>query len=636
MPFMLNNIRGALKGVVAWMFAIVGIAAFSVVGVPELQSFTQKPAIKAGNIVIDQNEVLEAFNLAVRQQQAGANRAFTREEALSNGLPNQIVSGLRSSAALQLEAQKLNLAMPRSLIREILNRNPNFQNPTTGQFDQTVLDQLLRGLQLNPSQFEELMRRDNIQNNLVSALQGSSTPARALVDVHLARQKERRNISWFSVTEPIAGTAIEPTEQDLQKWYDDNPARYTTPELRKFTFVYVRNADFRDGITIPEEDLRASYDANKGRLYDNPEKRTLYQLTLPTRAEAQVALDRLRNGTPFETLVIENGTTLAAATLSQALKSDIVDEAVAGAAFADTAVAGAILDPIEGLFGTTIIQIVEIEPATSQSFEEVRDEIETAFLDQKNQRKVYDVLELVQQGLDDELPLAQAATNAGISSIEVGPVDRFSFGPGGEIIDDIPGVALSEGFSLEEGDDPEALELADNAGYVFILVNEIIEPALKPFEDVSQDVETAWRNNESRDRISKKADAIAEQVKAGASLTDIAAEFERAPITESIDLVNTNHDTISAPFHQELFSAEKGAVLVGGARGGNVKIVAIINDIDFIRGSINPVQFQNFGQFVSRQLDQELIEAYVATLQQDYKVEVNQPLIDRLFSIEEF
>ena len=86
MPFMLNNIRGALKGVVAWMFAIVGIAAFSVVGVPSLQNFGAQDPIKVGNVTVTQREVQNVFNREILNLQRQSGRAYTREEALTSGL----------------------------------------------------------------------------------------------------------------------------------------------------------------------------------------------------------------------------------------------------------------------------------------------------------------------------------------------------------------------------------------------------------------------------------------------------------------------------------------------------------------------------------------------------------------------
>lgn len=635
MPFVLNNIRGVLKGAMAWVFVIVGVAAFSVVGVPSLQNFSQKPAIKAGSVVIDQNEVLEAFNLAIRQEQSQLNRAYTREEALTSGLPQQIIGSLTSSAAIQYESQKMNLAMPRSLIREVLGQNPTFQNPTTGEFDQSIMERLLTNLNLSPSQFERMMRRDLLQSNLLSALQANTNAPRTYLDVVIARQTERRDISWLSITDDLAGEAVAPTPEDLQNWYNANTQTYTDPEYRTFSMVLLRNADFQKELTIPEDELRATYDANRERLYETPEKRTLYQLTFDEDSDAALAVERLRQGTPFETIAIERGTTLQAATLTEASKADIVDTSVSEAAFAPTAENGAILDPIKGLFGSTIVQIVDISPKEVRSFEDVREELETSFLSQKTDRLVYDALALVQEGLDDELPLSEAAKKAGLTVTQVGPVDNATLTPGGAILSDIPISAIQEGFILEEGDEPEPMELVQEDGYAFIIVDEIIDPALKPFEDVSSIVENAWKNDEISKRISKTADALAERVKAGESLESIAEGFERAAIKETIELAAPTHETISTELHTDIFNAEKDAILVGNALGGSVKVIAQIHDISFDRSAINQSQFQSFGQFLGRQIDQELVEAYVQTLQQEYKVEINQPLIDRLFSLDE-
>ncbi len=635
MPFVLNNIRGVLKGAMAWVFVIVGVAAFSVVGVPSLQNFSQKPAIKAGSVVIDQNEVLEAFNLAIRQEQSQLNRAYTREEALTSGLPQQIIGSLTSSAAIQYESQKMNLAMPRSLIREVLGQNPTFQNPTTGEFDQSIMERLLTNLNLSPSQFERMMRRDLLQSNLLSALQANTNAPRTYLDVVIARQTERRDISWLSITDDLAGEAVAPTPEDLQNWYNANTQTYTDPEYRTFSMVLLRNADFQKELTIPEDELRATYDANRERLYETPEKRTLYQLTFDENSDAALAVERLRQGTPFETIAIERGTTLQAATLTEASKADIVDTSVSEAAFAPTAENGAILDPIKGLFGSTIVQIVDISPKEVRSFEDVREELETSFLSQKTDRLVYDALALVQEGLDDELPLSEAAKKAGLTVTQVGPVDNATLTPGGAILSDIPISAIQEGFILEEGDEPEPMELVQEDGYAFIIVDEIIDPALKPFEDVSSIVENAWKNDEISKRISKTADALAERVKAGESLESIAEGFERAAIKETIELAAPTHETISTELHTDIFNAEKDAILVGNALGRSVKVIAQIHDISFDRSAINQSQFQSFGQFLGRQIDQELVEAYVQTLQQEYKVEINQPLIDRLFSLDE-
>ncbi|MEO0675208.1 MAG: SurA N-terminal domain-containing protein, partial [Pseudomonadota bacterium] len=101
---MLNSIRGAMKGVFAWLFAIVGIAAFSVVGVPELQNFQQKPPIKVGSEVVTQRDLTTAYNRALRQEQSQAGRRFTQDEATAERIKSRVVSDLTVQAVTRLEA----------------------------------------------------------------------------------------------------------------------------------------------------------------------------------------------------------------------------------------------------------------------------------------------------------------------------------------------------------------------------------------------------------------------------------------------------------------------------------------------------------------------------------------------------
>ncbi len=635
MPFLLNNIRGALKGVMAWMFAIVGIAAFSVIGVPQLSSFNQKPPIKVGNISIGQQELVDAFNQQIRIQQQQSGRAFSREEALSTGVPQRVIQSLTSRAVIEIEANKLNLAMPRSLVREILSRNELFQNKLTGKFDEQVLSNILQQAQMTPRQFDEQIREDLVQQTLIEAVSAGSDAPRALTDIHLARQTERRQVSWLSITEAMAGDAMEPTPEELQIWYAENPDHFTSDEFRTISIAFLRKTDFQEGLSIPEEELRETYDTNKERLYDSPEKRTLYQLTYETDTEATAAAAALREGKPFESLALERGLSIEAVTQTQALQSDIVDTAVAEAAFAEGLEAGAILDPVAGLFGSTIVQIVDVTQATSRSFEDVRSEIETALLARQTQKLVYEALEKIEEARDEGSSLAQAAENAGISLQTFGPVDRLSFTPGGAILDDIPGEALTEAFAIDEGSDgSEAIELADGKDYLILSVDEIIDPALKPFTDVAQEVETEWRNNERRDRIAATVDTIVERMAGGETLETIAEGFERAPIREALDLTNPGHDTISETLHEKIFKANKNDVVTGNSRSSSVQVVAEIRDINFVRGSINPLQLQNYRQFIGIQLNQELLNAYITTLQEDYDVEINQTLVDRIFSID--
>ncbi|MEL6112799.1 MAG: SurA N-terminal domain-containing protein [Pseudomonadota bacterium] len=632
---MLNSIRGAMKGVFAWLFAIVGIAAFSVVGVPELQNFQQKPPIKVGSEVVTQRDLTNAYNRALRQEQTQAGRRFTQDEATAERLKARVVSDLTIQAVTRLEADKLGMTMPRSTVTEILSRQELFQNKLSGKFDEQVLGDILRANEITPRQFDQLMREDLLRQTLLEATSAGADAPRALADMHLARQKDQRTVTWLSVTDTMTDGPVDPTPEDLERWYTENPAAYTTPEVRVFSVAFLRNEDFEAGLEVPEDELREVYETNRATRYEEPERRTLYQITYPSDGKAEAAVARLRNGEPFEILAIERGTTLAASTLTDTSRKEIVDQTVAEAAFAAPAQAGTILDPVKGLFGSTVVQIVDTKPGSVKSFESVRDEIRTAILSQQTERLVYEKLEAIEEQRDFGTSLREAAEQNETTLTQFGPVDRFSLTPGGAILDGIPAEALEAAFDLSEGEDSDAIEVGDGKGFLLLTVDEVQDPALKPFEDVEGEVEAAWRASEKENRVSALAEAIAERVRAGESLAAVGDSFERAPITETFAINAPSHNTFSPTARQALFMADKGDTLVGDALGSGVKVVSVVTDIQFARGGINPLELDSFQQYIGLQLNQELLQAYMQTLQDDYGVTLNEPLIDRTLSFDD-
>ena len=55
---------------------------------------------------------------------------------LNTGLGDQVADQIAVRTLLEIEAEKLGLVMPDSIVAEFLTKNEAFQNPSTGKFDQ--------------------------------------------------------------------------------------------------------------------------------------------------------------------------------------------------------------------------------------------------------------------------------------------------------------------------------------------------------------------------------------------------------------------------------------------------------------------------------------------------------------------
>lgn len=630
---MLSQVRGALKGPIAYIVVIALILAFALWGVPNVtQLMASNSTISVGGENYSLAFVQSRFNETYQRQARESGGSLTREDAIASGMTGQVIDQIVTQSVLNQYAQKMNLALPRELVRDYLQETEAFQNPATGEFDRVTLENILQVNAISVEEFERRIRQDLTLQQLVQAVATSGPASEPFVDALILRETERRRIAYLTVTNEMAGVAAEPTPDDLQAFYEENESLFTAPEYRTFDMLLLRNEDFREGLEVPEEELRRLYEAGKERLYDKPERRTIYQLTYESEAEARAAVADLRSGAPFENLASDKGVSLEAATFTEARKSDILDPSVAEAAFAEELSEGDIVDPVRSLFGWTVVQIAGVTPAETTTYEEVREQLESDYLEQDVRRRIQDAIDEIEDERDTGAGLAEAAEAAGLSVETVGPIDRVSFAPGGAIIDRVPGEVLREAFLLDEGDQSEPLRLTSSEGGYFILsMREITPPALKPFDEVRDEVEQRWRAEERRNRISKTVAGIREAVAGGESLEQVAEQFSRAPIELVIDRRFQN-EVISDNFNEQIFFAELNDLVSAPAGVTGSQIIAEIREIGYAPGSVPPAQKERLREMIGFQLDQELVEAFVLTIRDDYGVKINQSQIDALFS----
>ena len=249
---MLSQVRGALKGAVAWVVIILLVAAFALWGVPQTSQLFSSSAVTVGGESFSQRAVSREFDQTFQRAARESGGGLTREAAVASGMPGQVVDRLITQSALDQYTQKMNLALPREAIRDYLQSNENFQNPATGQFDPTTLESILLSNGLTAKQFETIMREDLSRAQLIEALVSETAAPANFVDAMILRETERRRIAYLTVTEDMAGQSAEPTPEDLQTYYTENKPLFTAPEYRTFDLLVLRSEGFREGLEAPE------------------------------------------------------------------------------------------------------------------------------------------------------------------------------------------------------------------------------------------------------------------------------------------------------------------------------------------------------------------------------------------------
>lgn len=624
---MLKQIRGTMKSVVAIVFILPLIVAFAAWGVPEVRQFTSNHAVRVGDEGFSALAVQKEFDRFLTSRRLSGDESFDRAAAIAAGLPRQIVESLATRSALDQEARRMGLTMPREMVKDYLQTNEQFKNPRTGKFDSEALTGVLREYNYDVAEFEDRLQSDLLRNQLMSAVGEGAVAPKALIDPLVLRETENRTIAYLTVSDEMAGASAPATPDALKAYYEKNPSQFMAPEYRTFTAVIMKNSDYVDAEQTTEEELRKAYEAKKAS-YETPERRTLYQLRYDDGAKAKAAADALKAGKPFEQLAIENGQTLADVTLENAAERDILDPKVAEAVFA--ADQGAVVGPIEGVFGFTLAQVASVTPASIRPFEEARAELEEEFSASASKKNLFEAIDEIENARDTGASLADAAAKADARAAEFGPVDSYSFGPGGEIIVGVPGDVLKHAFELEEGEESEAVELADKSGYFFVSVSEVRPPAVIAFEKVAGEVEAKWRENEKSARIDAAVKSLRAAIEGGKTLKEAAEALNRAPLVETVTRRSAN-ELLSEPLIEQIFSAAKGDVISGPNAAGDAEVVIVVNDVAYDSGKVSPDDIAVFSRYVGGQLSQELIDAYANAVRDDAGVKIAEDQIDAIF-----
>lgn len=627
---MLKKVRGALHRVMGAFIAVPLVLAFALWGVPELRSMTQQAPLRVGKVGFSSKSLLDEYNRQMTQRRNQHNGVYTREDAMADGLPDYVISSISTRSVLRQEAGKMGLVMPRKLVSDYLQKDERFINPVTGKLDETELTGILQQNGLTVSQFEDIIKEDLLRDQLINSVAAAGPAPAEMAKMMLLREVELRRVGYLTITDEMAGIPAEPTPDALKTYYEDNKNAFFAPEYRSFTAVLLRYKDFEEGLEAPEDELKKYYEANKARLYETPETRTIYQITYDSEGEANAAVSALRQGKPFETLATEKGLTLAAVTFTDIDKGAVLDPKVADAAFSADLKEGDVAEPVKGLFGWTIVQLAGVKAPATKSFEEVRDEIASQYLEQDARKRVLDMIDTLEEARDTGSSLVAAAEQSGVRPLQFGPVDSFSMAPGGAIVDGVPGDVLQEAFKLEEGDESNATDLPDG-GYFFVQVDEVTPPAARPFDDVADEVTARWRAEDRRNRIAGAVKQVTDAVAAGKTFDEAAAPFNRAVLERVLDRRGAD-EAISESLLQKTFVAEQGAVVTGAAGSGDAQTIVQIRQIGYARSKIGPGEQTAYQQYLSYQLNQEYLEAYVQALRADYGVKSDPNVIAQIFN----
>src|SRR5665213_825011 len=286
---MLQAIRSRASGIVVQILFGVLILTFALWGIGDI--FRGRGAdtsvASVGDVPIESVEVSQALRRQVDRFRQAMNASLTEDQIKQLGLVDTTLNQVINDHLLDLEVDRLGLAVNDDAVRQAIVANPAFRGPS-GAFDRNIYRQLLQANQMTDQQYETTLRTDMSRGRIIEAVTSGAGAPPELVDTLWESRGERRVAAAILLPPSAVGTAATPDAATLEKYYEAHKDQFMVPERRGFTVALIDPTQFMAGIKIPEDQLQAAYKKRTDE-FREPEKRTVQQILVPDEAKAKAA-----------------------------------------------------------------------------------------------------------------------------------------------------------------------------------------------------------------------------------------------------------------------------------------------------------------------------------------------------------
>jgi peptidyl-prolyl cis-trans isomerase D len=628
---MMSMRKTLIKIVTFGLFGLL-IMSFAVWGIGDVFRGGRQitTVVEVGDIAIDQRELSRAVSLELRRLQPQFGNRLTPELARNLGLVERVLQSMINGALIDQQAADMGLVVSEARLKRAIVDEPAFRDDL-GEFDRIRFLQILQNNNLSEQQYLAELRKDLSRQQISGPVVGAQTAPRALAEAIYAYQEELRTAETMLVATDQSAEPGEPDPAALETFYQGISGAFQSPEYRDVTYIRLQHEDLLDEIApASEEELRQDYDRRRGD-FQVPERRRLEQIMLQDSASAEDAMSRLQQGFAFEEVARELGS--SPIDLGELGQDDLAQQMPDMAESVFKLDVGDVSAPIESDFGWHLVRVNEILPGLDPSFEEVREELAQDQL----MRGAVDAMIALANQLDDELAggasLEEAARILNLAIQQVAAVDSRGLDRSGDKLEELPSAdQFAElAFNTAAGEESLLTEMPDG-GFLIVRVNSITSAATRPLEEVRDQVVERWRQGERDKATLETAEALAQRVRDGETLSAVAeAEGLELQTAGPLDRLGRKApSSVSRELAGELFQIGAGQVTVAKAPDGY--LVAQLTEIQAADPGADEDTVAALQDNLASALGNDLMASFSADLSRAYGATVDQRLVDQVLA----
>ncbi len=617
---MLTPLRNMLRSPAAGGIFVLVIIAMAAWGVTDIfAGGSGSNLISAGDRGVSDRTLDSTLERILRNRTDDRGRALTKEEAMEQGILDQVFADLSRQTLLTSYADTQGISATTGSIVESIRTDPIFQD-TTGVFDASRYAQLLDVNGFREADYESNIEADLTIDRLQRVpLQGLRVP-NALARLQAAYAGELRSASWFVLQQTELPEVQQPTDEDLQELYETRKELLREPERRGVSLIRLSPDDFIAQSDVTEEDISAFYEAYKGDRYTGPDSRSFTEFTFADEATARAALGRIAGGAAATAIE-----TALATELKNGRRDAIANDRLADQVFARGALVGSIHgpQPVDGQF--VVIRLEAITPGAATPLENVREEIRDELARELAVGLFYDALPQFDDLLGTGADLESIAEGLGAPVLSFAPVDTNGFTKDGRRylpLVTAPGLlqmvyAQSEGRNTERFGDDEVTWIAR--------VDSIVPERLPEFEEVRDDLTEAWTMQRQSEQLQTIAAEIEGAIADGSSSLEAEAAKYNAEVTALPRPIGRTSTETQLPRQiiDGIFGVNDEGDTFSLQAGSSQTFILQVTEIDRANDETLDILAQSSALEIQTGISEDLLRAYFMSIADDIELNTN-------------
>lgn len=625
---MLSSFRKASKSWLAKGLMLTLAGAFGLWGINDIfrGGSSDTSVASVGDHKIAAADYDRELKAELRRESQNLHTDLTMEQARSLGLTQGVLERMISRQALDDEAAKLGLTASNETVAKEIRGQKQFQGEN-GAFDHQLLDEALQQNNLSEAMFEDGYRLDIARAQLMdSAVDWLEVPA-GMTGVLFDYLNQTRVAEYLVLTPDMAGAMPQPTDAELDAFHKTNAARYSTPEYRELDFVEIGPEQFSDSIKVTDADIKKEYDEHKDD-FIKAEQRDIEQINFPSKEAALAAQQKIAAGTDFLAVAQGMGLKESDVKLGSFAKSGL-DATRANAAFA--VAEGSVTPAIQGPFGWVIIKVTKVTPGVNKTFDELKDTLRQQVTKDRALSQSIDAANKFEDARGGGATLDDAANKVGLTAIHVAAVDDKGMAPNGSKANvPAPAVFLRQAFAAQPGDEGDIFQSDEQHSYAIKVVS-VTPPALKPLDQVRDQVVKDWTESKRATLLADRVKTLAAQAQNDGNLAGIAKTLGHEPLVSQPLKRDTTSDVFSRALLAELFNTPPGKVVAGQLGKGAGFVIARATKVQNPDPAMAAGDFEDNRRQLSQQVANDLVKSMSASARATEGATINQDSLNRFF-----